>query len=72
MTMNPDHVSGQPVQVRWVLDAPLRVLNAQLVELIDRSLADVGGYGAVHVVVKEGRVRYVEVVKSVQVQGSGS
>ncbi len=72
MTTNPDHVSGQPVLVRLVLNAPLRVLNAQLVGLIDRSLVEVGGYGAVHVVVKEGRVKYVEVVRSVEVQGVGN
>lgn len=67
MTTIPDGVSGQPVQHRVVLDAPLRVLNAQLVTMIDRSLAEVGGYGAVRVVVKDGRVRYVEVVRSVEV-----
>jgi hypothetical protein len=69
MTTSPDSGSGQPVQHRLLLEAPLRVLNAHLVAVIDRSLAEVGAYGAVRVVVKEGKVRYVEVVRSVEVRG---
>jgi hypothetical protein len=61
MTSNPDGLSSQPVQHRLLLEAPLRVLNAHMVAVIDRSLAEVGAYGAVRVVVKDGRVRYVEV-----------
>lgn len=69
MTTSPDSMSSQPVQHRLLLEDPLRVLNAHLVTMIDRSLAEVGAYGAVRVVVKEGKVRYVEVVRSVEVRG---
>lgn len=69
MRSNPDGWSGQPVQQRLLLEAPLHVLNAHMVAVIDRSLVEVGAYGAVKVVVKEGKVRYVEVVRSVEVHG---
>ncbi|QLQ08517.1 MAG: hypothetical protein HZY76_22745 [Anaerolineae bacterium] len=69
MTVSLDGASGRPVKQRLLLETPLRILNAELVAMIDRSLVEVGGFGAVKVVVKDGRVRYVEVVRSVEVRG---
>lgn len=56
--------SGYTVQ----LAQPLQVLDAGLVVLIDRYLAGIGGYGEVRLKVVQGRVRFVEVAVSVDVQ----
>jgi hypothetical protein len=50
------------------LAQPLHVLDAGLVVLIDRYLAGIGGYGEVRLKVVQGRVRFVEVAVSVDVQ----
>jgi hypothetical protein len=47
---------------------PLQVLDAGLVVLIDRYLAGIGGYGELRLKVVQGRVRFVEVAVSVDVQ----
>ena len=50
------------------LGEPLRVLDAGLIAVIDRYLAQIAGYGEVRLKVVQGRVRFVEVVVSVDVQ----
>ncbi len=50
------------------LAEPLQVLDAGLIVLLDRYLAGIGGYGEVRLKVVQGRVRFVEVAMSVDVQ----
>ncbi len=62
---------GEPEGERGLtlqLAQPLQVLDAALVVLLDRYLAGIGGYGEVRLKVVQGRVRFVEVVVSVDVQ----
>lgn len=50
------------------LAQPLLVLDAALVAVIDRYLAEITGYGEVRLKIERGRVRFVEVAVSLDVQ----
>ena len=67
MTMGDEGLEGER---GWTLQLaqPLEVLDAALVVLLDRYLAGIGGYGEVRLKVVQGRVRFVEVAVSVDVQ----
>lgn len=49
------------------LERRLRVLTPHLIELVDQALAGVGEFGTVSLVVKDGKARFLEVTKSVEV-----
>jgi len=50
------------------LERRLRVLTPRLIELMDQALVEVGEYGVVSLVVKDGKVRFVEVMRSQEVE----
>lgn len=50
------------------LERRLRVLTPHLITMIDQALAGIGEYGTVSLVVKDGKVRFIEVTRSVEVE----
>ena len=58
--------SHDPRQI--TLGRRLRVLTPRLIELMDQALVEVGEYGVVSLVVKDGKVRFVEVMRSQEVE----
>lgn len=58
--------SHDPRQI--TLERRLRVLTPRLIELMDQALVEVGEYGVVSLVVKDGKVRFVEVMRSQEVE----
>lgn len=48
------------------LERRLRILTPRLIEQIDQALVNVGEYGAVSLVVKDGRVKYLQVMRSAE------
>jgi len=61
-----DHTNSHTL----ALERPLKVLTPRLIALIDQGLQDVGEYGSLHLLVREGRLRFMEVTVSVEVQKS--
>ncbi len=52
------------------LERRLRVLTPQLIAMIDQALAGIGEFGTVSLVVKDGKVRFIEVTRSIEVAES--
>lgn len=67
MTMGSEDTEGERGSTLQLAQS-LQVLDAALVVLLDRYLAGIGGYGEVRLKVVQGRVRFVEVVVSMDVQ----
>lgn len=62
--------SHDPRQI--TLGRRLRVLTPRLIELMDQALVEVGEYGVVSLVVREGRVKYIEETRSVEIGEVGA
>jgi hypothetical protein len=50
-------------------EAALQFVNVQLAQRIDRALCEVGDFGAVKLIIVRGRVRFIEIIQSQNVDG---
>jgi len=46
------------------LEAPLEVLNPNLVRQVDHALAEVGAFGEVRLIVAKGQLRFIQTMQS--------
>ena len=55
------------IQKAAVNSRPTKMLQTSQIELIENALQQIGDYGEVRLVVEKGRLRYIEVAKSMDV-----
>ncbi|MBK9095365.1 MAG: hypothetical protein WAV70_17365 [Anaerolineae bacterium] len=56
-------------QHQITLERPLRTLTPSQITMVDLALAEVGEYGEVRIILQKNRVRYIEKLQSMDVQG---
>ena len=56
-------------QHQITLELPLRTLTPSQIPMVDLALAEVGEYGEVRIILQKNRVRYIEKLQSMDVQG---
>lgn len=59
--------SNSAIQKAAVNSRRIKMLQAPQIELIENALQQIGDYGEVRLVVEKGRLRYIEVAKSMDV-----
>lgn len=59
--------SNPAIQKAVVNSRPIKMLQTPQIELIENALQQIGDYGEVRLVVEKGRLRYIEVAKSMDV-----
>jgi hypothetical protein len=59
--------SNPVIQKAAVNSRPTKMLQTSQIELIENALQQIGDYGEVRLVVEKGRLRYIEVAKSMDV-----
>ena len=59
--------SNPVIQKAAVNSRPTKMLQTFQIELIENALQQIGDYGEVRLVVEKGRLRYIEVAKSMDV-----
>ncbi len=59
--------SNPAIQKAAVNSRRIKMLQAPQIELIENALQQIGDYGEVRLVVEKGRLRYIEVAKSMDV-----
>ena len=59
--------SNPVIQKVAVNSRPTKMLQTFQIELIENALQQIGDYGEVRLVVEKGRLRYIEVAKSMDV-----
>lgn len=70
--MTISHVgNNDPNAHTLTLERPLKVLTPRLIALIDQGLQDVGEFGSLHLLVRDGKLRFMEVTVSVEVAEPG-
>jgi hypothetical protein len=59
--------SNSVIQKAAVNSRPTKMLQTSQIELIENALQQIGDYGEVRLVIEKGRLRYIEVAKSMDV-----
>jgi len=59
--------SNPAIQKTSVNSRQIKMLQSPQIELIENALQQIGDYGEVRLVVEKGRLRYIEVAKSMDV-----